>query len=64
MNLVLADAVLKHSLEMKWQLIGSVECDEARDRNQTAVARRETWTSPDVAEEHFVGSLIHSEYSL
>jgi hypothetical protein len=67
------NAVVERLLEVKWQLIGAIERDEARYRDQTAIAGREPWTLPDVAEafslrsseQHFNGAaFVHRCISL
>src|SRR6266704_3439497 len=55
-QLIATDAVFQSLLEVKGQLIGPVESDEARDRNQAAIARRQARPLPHLAEEHLVGN--------
>ena len=54
----LADLLARHTVveratEVEPELVGSELADEHGAGREAAVTRRQTWTLPDVAEEHF-----------
>ena len=49
------DAVLQRKLQVERQLVGSVEGDQRRHRDQAAVMRRQAGPLPDVSEQDVVG---------
>src|SRR5262245_52562131 len=56
-ELVLRQAVVAGAGEMRAQLLGPVHRDQRGDGDQTAVALRNTWARPDVAEKNLVRQL-------
>src|ERR1700744_2851912 len=54
-DLVAREAVVQGPLQVERHLVDAVERDEARDRHQATVARRQGRIFPNVAEQYFVG---------
>ena len=51
-QLVACDAVVKRPPQMKGHLIDAIERDEARHRDQAAIARGKARAFPHIAEQH------------
>ena len=51
-DLVAGDAILERLLQVERQLVGPIERDQACDRDQAAVARRQAGALPDIAEQN------------